>query len=329
VRIQNLLALLTALLCIATPALAETPGIIAGANREIEVNFKNNCVVYFNAKGRMTNKLPACSAAQVSKAADAALRYRREQGFDGTVADHSDPNAKKRVCCQRKSNDWFTTREMCRGVNGIEVPNQVCRNDSNNRPWSSTRSDYETVCCGRGMHDWTTSRGECRSSGGLEVLRSLCRDDRDNSTWWHGNRGEPYNNYSDRPSPAVYAGRADISLSCYGEGEKPVLENWDDKRWYAARASFPATVIIELNRSGPGESYSGRIHPSGRLLPPIHGGDKQGWWNLKNLKVSSDGIEARYTLNGLNKPRLRYDRRSGRLSIEGIENFYGRCWSGY
>ncbi len=169
-RIQNLLALLTALLCIATPALAETPGIIAGANREIEVNFKNNCVVYFNAKGRMTNKLPACSAAQVSKAADAALRYRREQGFDGTVADHSDPNAKKRVCCQRKSNDWFTTREMCRGVNGIEVPNQVCRNDSNNRPWSSTRSDYETVCCGRGMHDWTTSRGECRSSVRLPYM---------------------------------------------------------------------------------------------------------------------------------------------------------------
>jgi len=246
----------------ATAISAEVPQIIAGKNREIEVIFKNNCVVYFNANGRMTNKLPACSSAQALEAVAAASSYRREQGFDGKVAGHNDPNAGVRVCCQRKSNDWFTTRQMCRGVNGIEVPNQVCRNDTNNRPWSSSRSDYETVCCGRGMHDWFTTRAECRHSGGLEVLRGMCRDDRDNTTWWHGNRGENYDNYDDRPSPAVYAGRADVSLSCYGEGDKPVLENWDDRRWYADRASFPATVVIELNKTGPGETYSGRIHPS-------------------------------------------------------------------
>ncbi|PPD07192.1 MAG: hypothetical protein CTY28_10455 [Hyphomicrobium sp.] len=313
----------------ATAISAEVPQIIAGKNREIEVIFKNNCVVYFNANGRMTNKLPACSSAQALEAVAAASSYRREQGFDGKVAGHNDPNAGVRVCCQRKSNDWFTTRQMCRGVNGIEVPNQVCRNDTNNRPWSSSRSDYETVCCGRGMHDWFTTRAECRHSGGLEVLRGMCRDDRDNTTWWHGNRGENYDNYDDRPSPAVYAGRADVSLSCYGEGDKPVLENWDDRRWYADRASFPATVVIELNKTGPGETYSGRIHPSGRLLPPLHGGDTAGWWTIKNLVVGPDEIRGRYTLNGLNKPRLRYDRRSGRLSIEGIENFYGRCWSGH
>ncbi len=312
-----------------TPAAAETPGLIAGKNREIEVTFKNRCTVYFDAKGRMTKKLPACSSAQTAQAVDAAGRYRREQGFDGKVADHNDPKAKKRVCCQRKSNDWFTTREMCRGVNGIEVPDQVCRNDSNNRGLSSARSDYDTVCCGRGLHDWFTTRSECRYSGGLEVLPSMCRDERDNSTWWHGHRGEDYDNYADRPSPAVYASRADVSLSCYGEGDKPVLENWDDKRWYADRASFPATVIIELNRTGYGDDYSGRIHPSGRLLPPIHSGDKNGWWTLKNVVVSRDEINARYMLNGFNKPRVRIDRRTGKMSIEGIETFYGRCWSGF
>jgi len=325
-RIGHVIVSLAILSATATTALAEVPQIFAGTNREIEVTFKNNCVVYFNAQGRLTKRLPACTAAQAAQAIDAASRHRREQGFDRPVASHNDPTGKIRVCCQRKSNDWFTTRDLCRGVSGIEVPDAVCRKDANNLPWSSARSDYERVCCGRGLHDWATTRGDCRHSSGLEVPKALCRDDRDNSSWWHGQRGDDYDNYRDRPPSGYFAGPAEVSYTCYGEGDRPVLDNWDDKRWISERSTFPAAVMIEINTEG--SRYSGRIHPSGRLIPPLHVGDQKGWWQLKDIVVTPNEVQAQYKLNGLNKPRLSIDRRSGRIFIEGIERFTGRCWSG-
>ncbi|MCK7474181.1 MAG: hypothetical protein MZV49_13030 [Rhodopseudomonas palustris] len=45
------------------------PEIIMGTNGEGEVIFKNNCVVYFDKRGRRTSNLPACSSEQVSRAA--------------------------------------------------------------------------------------------------------------------------------------------------------------------------------------------------------------------------------------------------------------------
>lgn len=310
------------------PAKAAPPEIIAGTNGEAEVIFKNNCVVYYNARGQRKSNLPACKADQIRQADGAISSYRKEQGLGNRpVATHSDPQATMTVCCERNGRDWLTTRELCRGVSGNEVRGEVCRRDMDNRPSSTTSYDDKRVCCERKGHDWFTTRGECRHSGGFETSNSSCRNDRDNSSWWAGNRGENYSNFDTRPNVGYYAGKADISLTCYGEGDKPVLENWDEKVWFTRRASFPATVMIEIFRDGSG--YNGRIHPSGRLVPPIHGGDRGGWWNLKNLVISGDEVRGRYTLNGLNKPRLVVDRRTGRISIDGIEKFYGRCWAGW
>jgi hypothetical protein len=58
------------------------PEVMMGTNGEGEVIFKNNCVVYFDKRGRRTNSLPACSSEQVSRAADAMASYRREQGMN-------------------------------------------------------------------------------------------------------------------------------------------------------------------------------------------------------------------------------------------------------
>lgn len=64
------------------------PEIIAGRNGEAEVIFKNNCVVYYNARGRRTDSLPACRDRQISRADDAIAAYRREQGLDGGSSGH-------------------------------------------------------------------------------------------------------------------------------------------------------------------------------------------------------------------------------------------------
>ncbi len=58
------------------------PQIMVGGNGEGEVIFKNNCVVYYDKRGRRTGSLPACSQGQVDRAADAMAAYRREQGMN-------------------------------------------------------------------------------------------------------------------------------------------------------------------------------------------------------------------------------------------------------
>jgi hypothetical protein len=58
------------------------PEIMVGSNGEGEVIYKNNCVVYFDKRGRRTNSLPACNQGQIDRAIDAMASYRREQGMN-------------------------------------------------------------------------------------------------------------------------------------------------------------------------------------------------------------------------------------------------------
>ena len=58
------------------------PQVMVGGNGEGEVIFNNNCVVYFDKRGRRTSNLPACSQGQVDRAKDAMGSYRREQGMN-------------------------------------------------------------------------------------------------------------------------------------------------------------------------------------------------------------------------------------------------------
>ena len=57
------------------------PEIIMGTNREGEVIFRNNCVVYFNALGRRYRQQPSCSPEQLRRADVAMAAHRREQGL--------------------------------------------------------------------------------------------------------------------------------------------------------------------------------------------------------------------------------------------------------
>lgn len=133
-------------------------------------------------------------------------------------------------------------------------------------------------------------------------------------------------------SPAQQQGPSDLSLVCPGTGQH--LEShssygseWDSKKHKyvdADRTSLDTTdvhgtVQIEI-RSG-----QGRIHPPTRLVPPIASGGRDGWWPLTDLDISPDTIRARYRLNGLNKPQVTIDRRTGHITLEGVEDFEGDC----
>ena len=126
-----------------------------------------------------------------------------------------------------------------------------------------------------------------------------------------------------------------LALICWGEGRKPSTTYssgyaWDsDRHKYVPQGyiqntskEFDAEVQVEIH-----DDY-GRIHLTPKLVPPIHSGGTDGWWEFDEVHVPPDIITARYRLNGLNKPRVTIDRRTGRITIDGIEKFRGECDQG-
>lgn len=130
-----------------------------------------------------------------------------------------------------------------------------------------------------------------------------------------------------------------LTLICWGEGQKPGTSFrsgyvWNDRTHryesYSAMENVPqrfdSTVQVELRGD------RGSIRLAGKLIPPINSGGRDGWWDLYDVQMSRDRITAQYRLNGLNKPRVDIDRRTGRIAIDGIEHFRGTCdqgdWSG-
>ncbi|MDZ8087381.1 MAG: hypothetical protein RMY16_17745 [Nostoc sp. DedQUE12b] len=129
--------------------------------------------------------------------------------------------------------------------------------------------------------------------------------------------------------------RQRLTLICYGEGRKPSLESRNSYGWNSRRhryelqnriesstKEFDSEVQVEIR------NMQGKIHLGGRLIPPINSGGTDGWWNLKDLRVTPEQITGKYQVNGLNHPRVEIDRRSGRIAINGIEHFRGNCDSG-
>lgn len=142
----------------------------------------------------------------------------------------------------------------------------------------------------------------------------------------------------DHHQPAAEPGYRDpgsLVLVCYGAGTRPTVQNnprysWNprDHKWEWSNElsnsaqGFNSDVQIELYGD------HGRIHLGPKLVAPIHSGDDHGWWDLDNLVVTPDRISASYRINGLNKPKLTVDRRSGRITIQAITNFSGQCDAG-
>lgn len=126
-----------------------------------------------------------------------------------------------------------------------------------------------------------------------------------------------------------------LTLICYGEGRQSLPESRNSYEWNARRnryevrnrketatTEFDSDVQVELRDA------KGKIHLTGKLIPPINSRGTNGWWDLDDLKVTSERITGKYRLNGLNHPRVEIDRRSGRIAINGPTPFRGTCDAG-
>lgn len=125
-----------------------------------------------------------------------------------------------------------------------------------------------------------------------------------------------------------------LGLVCFGDGQRPGVAtnygwSWNshtDRYDYGSRtemttSQFDASLTIQLWDGG------GRIRLPRKLIPPINSRSDNGWWALDQVTAGPDRITAQYRLNGLNKPRVTIDRRSGRITIVGTApyGFQGNC----
>ncbi|MCW1431807.1 hypothetical protein [Novosphingobium sp. JCM 18896] len=142
-----------------------------------------------------------------------------------------------------------------------------------------------------------------------------------------------------RPSPADpgYGDRygPSITLICFGGGSAPAAQYQSGYAYNSRSHRFEPQFGTTLGREGFASDLQieiwhgrGRIRPEGKLISPIHSGGDNGWWTIENLVVTPDRITGQYRMNGLNKPRIDIDRRSGRISIRAATNFTGRCDAG-
>lgn len=157
------------------------------------------------------------------------------------------------------------------------------------------------------------------------------RDHRDRG--YRSDMGYGAGGSSQRPSPSYVEQRkryqvgdniVDLGLVCFGDGQRPGVEthygwSWNsrtDRYDYGNRIEmtgqqFDASLMIQLWSGG------GRIRLPKKLVPPINGRGSDGWWDLDDVAMGPDIIRAKYRLNGLNKPLITINRRSGEISIQG------------
>ena len=134
------------------------------------------------------------------------------------------------------------------------------------------------------------------------------------------------------PTEPGYRDASSLVLVCYGAGNRPSVTTTPRYDWNRSKhkwewsndvvgttQGFNSDVQIELYGD------QGRIHLGPSLVPPIHSGGHEDWWDLENLVVTPDRITATYRLNGLNKPKVDIDRRSGRIQLKAQTNFSGQC----
>ncbi|MEG3182216.1 hypothetical protein [Sphingomonas sp. LT1P40] len=209
--------------------------------------------------------------------------------------------------------------------------------------WNAQRRQCVTIATVDGRYEAITTSPEpdCRQQAGNRPGPAPGRPDRPG---WDDDRpvrpDRPGGgDRPDRPGDGGgWPGGRPISMGliCFGEGQKPGVATrygwqWNYRtdrydfgnRTELTREQFDASVTIQLWDSG------GRIRLPRSLIPPIHSGgtNRDGWWDLNDVSTDRGQIRATYRLNGMNKPRVSIDRRSGRINIQGFASyaFRGSC----
>lgn len=215
---------------------------------------------------------------------------------------------------------------------------------------AQTPADVEDLVGARG------AGGETQLlSRGYEQRESRAVNDQRFTFWWNARTGRclsvstvdgryaslqgvPADNCgvaANTASPAAASAAQDpnsLVLVCYGAGTRPTVTSEPNYSWDGDSHKWKESDTIRSSSQGFNsdvqiELYGdhGRIHLGKDLVPPIHSGGSNGWWDLDNLSVTPDRITASYRLNGMNKPKLTIDRRSGRINLDGGTSFSGQC----
>jgi hypothetical protein len=134
--------------------------------------------------------------------------------------------------------------------------------------------------------------------------------------------------------PIVNGRNVELGLVCFGDGSRDGIAsgttwtwNRDRDRYEYGRYNETRTEVFDASLMVQTWGGGGRIRLPRSLIPPINSRGNNGWWDLYDVSVGPDAIRATYRLNGLNKPRLTIDRRSGRITVQGTASygFRGRC----
>lgn len=138
----------------------------------------------------------------------------------------------------------------------------------------------------------------------------------------------------DFAGPTVGGQSVELGLVCFGDGFRDGIASGTTWTWNRERDRyeygrynetrqevFDASLMIQTWSGG------GRIRLPRSLIPPINSRGNSGWWDLYDVSVGPDVIRATYRLNGLNKPHVTIDRRSGRITVQGFSSygFRGTC----
>lgn len=122
-----------------------------------------------------------------------------------------------------------------------------------------------------------------------------------------------------------------FNLFCYGGGSANKFRSGSARVWNNSGDNASATTThmeaqgfedqADVRISGE----EGQIRMPRVMLPLLRGG-KDGWFTLKNIRVSEAEILASVAINPFNNPKLRIDRYTGTINISGKAGEYvGKC----
>lgn len=126
----------------------------------------------------------------------------------------------------------------------------------------------------------------------------------------------------------------ELGLVCFGEGQGPDIANRAGWSWNPRRDRYDYGNRMEMTERHFDAALTVQVWPGGgrvrlpkSLIPPINSRGRDGWWDLRDVTIDPDRVTASYRLNGLNKPTMTIDRRSGRISVAGTPpyGFRGTC----
>jgi hypothetical protein len=122
-----------------------------------------------------------------------------------------------------------------------------------------------------------------------------------------------------------------LNLVCFGDGAANKQRGGTFNAWNNDGDSASGTVT-QTSREGFADQVNvqitgseGRLRMPRAMLPLLRGG-KEGWFTLKNIKVTDADITGSVAVNPLNNPKMRIDRYTGVINLAGkAGDFVGKC----